>query len=378
MTAQCLASGLLLAAVVFSPRLGIANPLLLAAFGVTLWDWWRNRTFRGWEWPLAAPVGVFCLASMTSALISADPLVSVQQLPRLLVFFLIPLAANLLSVRDFRPFAWGLAGMTCTLSVWGIWQYVHGYNTLEQRIRGPLSHYMTYAGWLLLAFCLLFALALLSRWRGRWLWLVSSALAVVAMFLSYTRNVWVGLVVGVLVLAACWRRRLLLLYPVLALLVVLAFPKAVRERLVSMVDLRQPANFDRLCMVYSGVQMVRDNPLTGVGLDMVPKLYPLYRRDDAPRYRVPHLHNNFLQIAAERGLVALAAYCWMLLAFFSATWRALGRVQGEERAVLAACLSAVAAITAAGFFEYNFWDAEIQYLTLTLMGGALGRKGKIG
>lgn len=371
MKAAAWASGLLVAGVVFSSRLGLANPLLLASAVTTLWAFRRGELAgKPWVWPLLGPTVVFLGASVASALFSVDPMTSVRQLPRLLVFLLIPLAANLMDERAWWLLAWGLAGMTGLLSLWGLWQYTHGYDSLTLRIRGPLSHYMTYAGWLLLAFCLLLALALLCRWRGRFFFLVPAGLALVALFLSYTRNVWVGLGVGVLVLAACWRRRLLLLYPLLALSVLLVFPASVRDRLWSMLDLRQPANFDRLCMVYSGVQMVRDYPLTGVGLDMVPKMYPLYRRDDAPRYRVPHLHNNLLQIAAERGLVALAAYLWFLGAFFSRAWRRLPLLAGFPRACVAATLSAVAAITAAGLFEYNFWDAEIQYLTFALIGGA--------
>lgn len=370
------ASALLAAGAAFSSRLGIANPLLLASALAALWAW-RRGEFAGtrWSWPLAAPVAVFCLASVLSAFFSLDPWESLRQLPRLSVFLLIPLAANLMTRQAWRLLAWGLAGMTLLLSLWGLWQYTQGYDSLEQRIRGPLSHYMTYAGWLLLAFFVLLALALLSQEWGRLLWLVPAGLALVAMFLSYTRNVWVGLAVGVLVLAACWRRRLLVLYPVLAVAVLVVFPAGVRERLFSMVDLRQPANFDRLCMVYSGLQMVLDHPLTGVGLDMVPKTYPLYRRDDAPRYRVPHLHNNALQIAAERGVVALLAYLWLLGAFLVQTWRALPRCQGFGRAAVAASLSAVMASTAAGLFEYNFWDAEIQYLTLVLIGGAYAHMG---
>lgn len=361
----------MVAGAVFSSRLAVANPLLVASGLATLWAW-RKGEFSGtrWVWPLAAPVAVFCGASVLSAFFSVDPWVSVAQLPRLLVFLLVPLGANLMSEGAFRFLAWGLSGVTSMLSLWGLWQYAHGYDSLEHRIRGPLSHYMTYAGWLLLAFCVLLALALLSRERGRWFWLVSAALALVAIFLSYTRNVWVGMGVGVLVLAACWRRRLLLLYPVLGAAVLVVFPSEVRERLFSMLDLRQPANFDRLCMVYSGVQMVRDHPLTGVGLDMVPKMYPLYRRDDAPRYRVPHLHNNLLQIAAERGLPALVAYLWLVGSFLAQAWRSLPRLAPFPRAAVAAALSAVAATTAAGLFEYNFWDAEIQYLTLVLVGGA--------
>ncbi|MGC8915688.1 MAG: O-antigen ligase family protein [Thermoanaerobaculum sp.] len=371
MTAKDWAAVLFSVGAAFSSRLGVANPLLVAAAVAASLAFRRGQLGKP-RWPLAAPLGIFGLASVLSAFFSVDPVTSARQLPRLLVFLLVPLAANLMTERAWRVLGWGLGAMTLVFALWGFWQYAHGYDTLALRIRGPLSHYMTYAGWLLVASCLLLGLGLLSPHRIHRLWLVPVALALVALFLSYTRNSWVGLGVGVLVLAACWRRRLLWLYPVLLVAVVVFFPSEVRHRIVSTLDLRQPANFDRLCMVYSGLQMVRDRPLTGVGLDMVPKMYPLYRRDDAPRYRVPHLHNNLLQIAAERGVVALAAYLWLIAAFAARCWRALPRLSGLSRAAVAASLSAVAAVSFAGLFEYNFWDAEIQYLTLVVMGGAVG------
>lgn len=367
------ASGCLVVAAVFSSRLGVANPLLLAAACAFLWAQRRGELQgRPSARPLWAPAALFVVASFLSAVFSQDPIISLQQLPRLLVFLLLPLGAALLTLAWWRVLAWGLAGVTLILSLWGVWQYLHGFDSLARRIRGPLSHYMTYAGWLLLALSVLLALALLAPWRWRALLFLPVAAGGLALLLSFTRNAWVGYGVGVLVLAACWRRRLLLAYPVIAVVVLLLFPQSVRQRLVSIWDLRQPANFDRLCMVYAGWQMVRDHPLTGVGLDMVPKTYPLYRRDDAPRYRVPHLHNNLLHIAAERGVVAAAAYLWLLGAFFFHTWRSLPALAQERRALVTAAITAVASVTAAGLFEYNFWDAEMQYLTFVLMGGAWG------
>jgi len=368
-----LAAGALAAGAVFSSRLAVANPLFLLAAVAALVALRRGELAgRPWGRWLAGPSLLFVGASVVSALASQDPLTSVQQLPRLLVFALIPLAAALSTEYFLRFLAWGLAVVTSVLAVWGVWQYFHGFDSLAQRIRGPLSHYMTYAGWLLLAAVVLLGLALLAPIPGRWLLLVPVAAALAALALSFTRNAWVGFAAGVLALAACWRRRLLLVYPLLLLAVLLVFPRSVRERLFSTLDLRQHANYDRLCMLYSGLQMVRDHPFTGVGLDMVPKLYPLYRRDDAPRYRVPHLHNNPLQIAAERGLVALLAYLWLVGAFLVTAFRTLPRSSGEARAWVAAAASAVVAITVAGLFEYNFWDAEIQYLTFVLMGAAAG------
>jgi len=377
--AATVAAALLTAATITSCRLALANFILLALL-VAAWIAWRRGAFVGRPLarPLAWPIVAFASLSLLAAVTSLDPLVSLSQVPRLLVFALVPLAAALIDLVWWPRLVIGLALMTTVLACWGFVQYADGANTLEHRIQGPLSHYMTYSGWLTVAVLALLAHVVFAGRRADLALLIPVVAGFVAILLSFTRNAWVGLGVGVLVLAALWRRRLLLAYPALALLVWLAFPRAVLDRVVSIVDLRQPANYDRLCMVSSGLQMVRDYPWTGVGLDMVSRVYPLYRRDDAPRWRVPHLHNNPLQIAVERGLPALAAYLWLLGSFFVTGWRGLRAMDGRARAPAAAALVAVAGITAAGLFEYNFWDAEIQYLTLVLMGAGLGAVARAG
>ncbi len=367
--ALAVASATLVGVAVTSSRLGLANPLL-AIFAVATVVAWRQGQLRGRPlarvlWP---PFILFAAASVVSALASLDVLSSLDKLPRLAVLMLAPLAAALLDDRWWPRFLLALGVVTTVLALWGIAQYVAGANHLQNRIHGPMSHYMIYAGWMLLAVLTLLADVLLGKTRRRALLLLPAALGTLALFLSLTRNAWVGLAAGVLLLAAMWRRWLLLAYPALALFIWLALPTTVMERMISSFDPQQHSNYDRLCMAVSGTQMVRDYPLTGVGLGMVSRLYPLYRRDDAPRWRVPHLHNNPLQIAAERGLPALAAYFWLLGAFFTHTWRGLRHLQGERRAAAAASLTAMAGITVAGLFEYNFWSAPVQYLTLVVMG----------
>ena len=54
--------------------------------------------------------------------------------------------------------------------------------------------------------------------------------------------------------------------------------------------------------------MGHDHPLTGVGPNMVPRVYDQYRPEYAVNQTNPHLHNVPLQIAAERGLPALAIW----------------------------------------------------------------------
>jgi O-antigen ligase len=369
-----LARATLAGAAVFSCRLGVANPLLVIS-GVAAWRLWRRGELRGRPAArvLAPPLLAFAAVTVAGVPFSFDPLTSAGLLPRLLLFLAVPLAAALIDIRWWRLLVAGLAAMGTIMGVWGIVQYAQAAGDETLRIAGPMSIYMTYAGWLMAIVLVLWAELVLSP-RGRWWYLLPAALVgSTALVLSYTRSAWVGLALGLLMLAAVWQRRLLLLYPLLAVLVWLAVPRAVLDRALSIFDVQQHANYDRVCMMISGVQMIRDHPWTGVGLDMVRRVYPLYRRDDAPQWRTPHLHNNALQIAAERGLLALAAYVWFLTAFFAATWRGLPALAGADRAAAAATLTAVVGVTAAGMFEYNFWDAEIQYLTLILVGAGLGR-----
>ncbi len=371
--ARALAAGSIVAAVATSTRLGIANPLLVLA-GYASWRAWRMGALRGRPLarPLIGPLVLFAVASLVSVAFSIDPIVSADKLPRLLVFLLVPLSAALFDEVWWRRLVAAFAVATTVLTVWGIVQYIEGARDLEHRIQGPTSHYMLFAGWVLLGTSVVLAELLLNPRRRFWLLVPPAVLGPVALLLSFTRNAWVGLTAGLLLLAGVWHRRLLLTYPAVALVVWLVFPKPILDRVISIFDLRQAANYDRVCMTISGVQMIRDHPITGVGLAMVDRMYPLYRRDDAPRWSVPHLHNNIVQIAAERGLPALAAYVWLLGAFFAVTWRALPHLKGERRAAVGATVTAVVAITVAGFFEYNFWFAVIQYPVLVLLGAGTG------
>ena len=66
-------------------------------------------------------------------------------------------------------------------------------------------------------------------------------------------------------------------------------------------------------MMRSGIRIIKDDPLTGVGPDMIIQVYPHYRDKTAVNQLNPHLHNVPLQIAAERGLPALAVWLWFIV-----------------------------------------------------------------
>ena len=98
---------------------------------------------------------------------------------------------------------------------------------------------------------------------------------------------------------------------------------------------------------------------------MVQQVYSDYRSANAVNDTNPHLHNVPLQIAAERGLPALAIWLWFIAAVVIDLARRLG--PSESRALAAGGLAAIACMLAAGMFEYNFGDSEFLMLLLVLI-----------
>ncbi|MGZ8832211.1 MAG: O-antigen ligase family protein, partial [Thermoanaerobaculia bacterium] len=117
-------------------------------------------------------------------------------------------------------------------------------------------------------------------------------------------------------------------------------------------------------MVQAGVEMIRDYPLLGVGPANVKRVYPLYRRADAPRFRPPHLHNNVVQIWAERGILGLAGYLLLLALFLRECIRGWG---GPARKFAEIGVAVTVAMAVAGLFEFNFGDTEPFLLLLDML-----------
>jgi O-antigen ligase len=341
----------------------IAAGLLLAVWTASVVR--ERRSPESLRSPIAFVLLVLALLTIGSAVFSRDPIASSRHLPGLSLFILVPIAMDLCdNTARARAVFLSLAASATILALYGIWQFLHGGNDLQSRIRATLSHYMTFSGLAALSGCLLLGFALEGRGRWRAVGLLC-VLPFTAVLLTYTRGSYVGIVAALVVYAAVRRPRILLWIGPLLVVVYFAAPSGIRDRIRSTTDLSDTTNRDRIAMARAGGRMIRDFPVFGLGPEMVKRYYPLYRDPDAPRWSVPHLHDNVIQIAAANGVFAAAAYL-VLVGLVLARAAALARRgDGPDRAALwAGTLLAVTALTVAGFFEYNFGDTEVEMATL--------------
>ncbi len=257
-----------------------------------------------------------------------------------------------------------LAASGTVLALLGVWQFFHGADDLGNRIRAGLSHYMTLSGLATVAAGLLLGLALEGRGRLRLAGL-ACVVPLAAVLFTFTRGAYVGILAALLLYVAVRRPKGLLLLAPALLAVFLLAPPDIRQRIRSIGDLSDRTNVDRIAMARAGMRIVSDYPVFGLGPDMVKPYYPLYRDPDAPRWSVPHLHNNLLQIAAASGVFAAGAYLgWIGLFLARAIVRLRREGRPDYRPLWAGVLLAGTALCVAGLFEYNFGDTEVEMATL--------------
>jgi O-antigen ligase len=372
----------------FVAALQVSIVLAQALLAVMLVSWVASHVL-GRSRPSAPPffalLLAYCALTLVASAFSIDPTESFRDSKQLLLFAIVPAVYDIARGPRASTVADVIISVGAAVAIIGVLQYtVLHYDNLGQRPQGTLGHYMTYSGLLMLVICVAAARLVFGSRDRIWPALVMPAL-VVALSLTFTRNAWIGACAAVGLLFVMKDFRLTALLPVIVAALFVMAPQGLISRLTSTFDAQDPANQDRFAMIEIGALMIRDHPFTGVGPNMVPRVYDQYRPEYAVNQTNPHLHNVPLQIAAERGLPALAVW----LGFIAVVARALFRLfrkwsrpalasdppkgtraapqSGSERVLAAAALASLAAMLAAGLFEYNFGDSEFLMLLLVLI-----------
>ncbi|HJU41357.1 MAG TPA: O-antigen ligase family protein [Vicinamibacterales bacterium] len=312
-------------------------------------------------WPLVVYAGL----TLISAGFSIDPEASFVDSKQLVLLMLVPVTYDLARGARAHTVLSIILTIGAASAFVGIVQYaVMNFDSLGQRPTGTLSHWMTYSGTLMLVTCAATARLLYGTSGRLWAAFVMPAL-LVSLSLTLTRGAWVGVAFGVAALFLSKNFRLLALLPILLIIAILLAPAGIKARFMSIFNPSDLTSKDRVAMLQAGAAMVKDYPLTGVGPNQIEPVYPRYRVAEAVKPTNPHLHNVPVQIAAERGLPALAAWVWFVVTAGKGLLRLLRK--SRHKSLAAAALGCMAAMLAAGMTEYNFGDSEFLMLLLVII-----------
>jgi putative inorganic carbon (HCO3(-)) transporter len=239
-------------------------------------------------------------------------------------------------------------------------------------VYGPLENPNLLAGYLIPILPL--ALVALLRWQG-WPRRLFAAAALIlgatALFLTYSRGGWLGMVaaLGAMVLLLVlrqtrnwpilWRRLFpLLLVAIAAAVLVVAVTQIepLRIRVMSLVAGRQDSsNNFRINVWMAAIAMIQDRPWLGIGPgnSAFNLIYPLYQQ---PKFNALSAYSVPLELLVEGGVPGLLAGLGLLLA---SVRTALMQLKGEAAFALPA-LAAIAGLCVQGATDTIFFRPEVQ------------------
>lgn len=340
----------------FSPFFSItaAQGLLLLGIAYGIFRFYRERKLK--YPPFFLPLLAFALFTLLSALFSLNPLKSLNDSLKEVFIYLLPVVVLYLDKK------WLKNGIVLGGSIAALLGILRFFIVKEPRLTGFVGHYMTEAGLMMMALLFFLSLSLFEPFRLHLL--PAIGFTSLALLLTLTRSAWVGLIAGIIVIVYFWKRIFLVAIPIIVLAIYLISPAPVKERAKTIFSTSYATNKDRICMWKSGFKIIRDYPWLGVGPNLIEDIYPFYREKDAVQATNPHLHNNFIQLAAERGLLAFMAFAAFLgLAFY----HLILKIKRNPSALNKAALAILIAFLIAGMFEYNFGDSEVKMAFLTFL-----------
>ncbi|MDQ1354110.1 MAG: O-antigen ligase family protein [Acidobacteriota bacterium] len=306
---------------------------------------------------------LYLLFSLISTAFAIDKLNSLKDNKDFFIFLLIPFFLLVLNTRKRLENSLFIVLMAALVSsLLGIITVLREGISLDHRLRGFTSHWMTYSGLLMLPFIFFFVYLFYEK-RKKIKLLVAAALVPIlaAIFLSLTRNVWVGIFIALSAFIVYYKPKILYAAVPAALILAFLLPASVTSRIVSIFDIHNETNKDRIYMVEVAVKIFKQYPLTGVGADNVGEIYDRYKPPEAVLSN-PHLHNNFLQELAERGIFALISLAAAFVSILILLVKKIKSSSEFERALAVGVFFAFIGFLIAGLFEYNFGDSEIKFL----------------
>jgi len=142
----------------------------------------------------------------------------------------------------------------------------------------------------------------------------------ICIILSYSRAAWLGLLTGMLFFCFARSKKLTAVFLVILISVFFLSSPNVKNKLTQIDSLEKLSTSYRIVVWQEALSIIKDYPIFGTGLNTYTQV--------GPKYKIHQIggmypHNSYLHMAAETGILGLAAFLWFLWVIFRRGWRLL-------------------------------------------------------
>lgn len=285
-----------------------------------------------------------------------------------------------LSTKDiWRIVDFFVLGATLVAAI-GLYQYYVGINLVSaeagvMRLRSVYGSPNNVGLYLGRALPVAAAVVMMGRYRVRRRWYMAAVMTMTAaLILSFSRGaLLLGIPVALATLILFWggRRAVAVLSRLGVLVLLTLFALSGNPRVAELVNVSTGPTFFRINLWRSTLNMIRDVPMTGVGLDNF--LYAYRGGYIAPAAweepNLSHAHNWVLDLAARLGLPGLAVGLWILAAFFQIGARVRRHIGDHDlRVLMAGLLASMVDFLAHGMVDASYWFVDLAFVFMMTLG----------
>jgi len=324
--------------------------------------------------------GAFALWHVICALLGVDPLNSLKDSRKIYLMLMYFLASYYLAPEEMKSkasrfMALGAAFVGLYAVSTGFYNRIILHNQDFRAVSFSGNH-MHAGGLLMLLSVAMSAYALhYIREFGRnkkqaLIFTAAFLLSAAGLLFTFTRGSWIAAFTGVFISALLVNRKAVFAL-VIAVLVAGFIMKdtSFMQRFISSFNANKGTSAsERVMMWKSGINIIRDNPVTGIGTANLGKVYEKYRNPEANEKEQGHLHNNIIQLGVINGIPGIMLYLALFGALLAAAVKNFSMSSGIKKAAAAAAVSAITAFFFNGFFEYNIFSSQVALLFWFIIG----------
>ncbi|MEW6104339.1 MAG: O-antigen ligase family protein [bacterium] len=318
--------------------------------------------------PLFLPIAFYFIILVLSVIFSRSPILSffgsyerqegfITIINYIFLFFAV---SNLLE-RDDIKLVMNTAVLAGTLAaLYGIMQH-YNYDPLnlswggfsKDRVVSTFGNPVFFGAYTIMVLPLNFSLFLLSK-RFSFLYGISFLITFLGFLFANTRACYVGLFFEIFIGGCALfilrdkipKKRLFVLFSIFLICGIVVNLKKETSFIARLDEIKSlflekkkaGSTGARLMMWKTGIKMVMDNPILGIGPEAIGITYPYYLykvyTHDFPFEYEDRMHNDIFDTSVTRGLLGLSSYIFLIFAFFLAGIRLFFKSAYEERVII--------------------------------------------
>jgi len=321
--------------------------------------------------PLILPMLVLLVFFIIGAVRSDAPLPDKPYFLRSFIFrsIFLYLLLNIYGRKDLVRLIKAISASSILMALLGIYQHIFksyfmiNCNLPEFRAMGTFDHPNVFALFVFIAGVLSVGMFFYSKaLKSRIYFGAVFLLNFTALLMSYSRSLWLCLIAGLFLFFVMYNKKAVIILAGVMLIILLLLPADLKNRFMNPVNLNDPSHQIRVGLIMNGLNIIKNNPVFGIGDGNSYYQYDKYKVRDTSVVR--KIHTQLIMLTAEYGIAGLTVFLYLIVAVFLNMIKIIKLLDNKDRILQYALISVFAGLLINAQFNGNFFQESYVWLIM--------------